>query len=161
MDSIQSYGCCTDTVAACLKNTDHACRTPALWANEICRLAKKGNALKDIKDAAEKRKNAMDPSAKVYPIEVLPEHIWGNPEAKVILSIYLCGRCPYCSRHVPAMLRAIESAGLKDKLAVNLRLFPIKTHDHSTEAALAIEAAAKMGQAWPYIIRIILISFCN
>ena len=153
MDSIQSYGCCTDTVAACLKNTDHACRTPALLADEICRLAKKGNALKDIKDAAEKRKNAMDPSAKVYPIEVLPEHIWGNPEAKVILSVYLCGRCPYCSRHVPLLIKTLEQSPLKNKVAVNLRYFPIKAHTNSTPAALAIEASAQLGQAWPYLIK--------
>ena len=35
-----------------------------------------------------------------------------------------------------------------------MRLFPIKSHDNSTPAALAIEAAAQMGQAWPFLIKV-------
>ncbi len=153
MSSIHAYGCCKDSVSECLKKSDSSCKTSELLASEICRLAKKGSSLKDIEDAVARRKKVMDPAAKTFAIEVLPEHIWGNPDAKVILSVYLCGRCPYCSRHVPLLIRTLEASPLKDKVAVNLRYFPIKAHTNSTPAALAIEVSAQMGQAWPYLIK--------
>ncbi|MBQ1267438.1 MAG: thioredoxin domain-containing protein [Proteobacteria bacterium] len=153
MSKAYLYDCCDETITKCLAKTP-TCSLATRLANEVCRLAKDGKSAQDITRTLEQRASTMTDINPSVDIALKPENIWGNPEAKVILSIYLCGRCPYCSRHVPAMLRAIESAGLKDKLAVNLRLFPIKTHDHSTEAALAIEAAAKMGQAWPYIIKL-------
>jgi protein-disulfide isomerase len=153
MSKAYLYDCCDETITKCLAKTP-TCSLATRLANEVCRLAKDGKSAQDITRTLEQRASTMTDINPSVDIALKPENIWGNPEAKVILSIYLCGRCPYCSRHVPAMLHAIESAGLKDKLAVNLRLFPIKTHDHSTEAALAIEAAAKMGQAWPYIIKL-------
>ena len=152
MDKIHAYGCCTDTVSACLKQ-DEACRSPRYLADEICRLAGNGKKLSDIEEAADRRAKAMDANGKVYPIEIMPEHIWGNPDAKVTLSVYLCGRCPYCSRHVPLLIKTLENSTLKDKVALNLRYFPIKSHTHSTPAALAIEASAQLGQAWPYLLK--------
>ena len=128
------------------------CRTAAFLSNEICRLASKGKTVSEISELMAYRQKAMSSDSKVYNIEVRPEHIWGNPESKVILTVYLCGRCPYCSRHVPQLIRLLEQSPLKDKVAVNLRYFPIKAHENSTPAALAIEAAAQMGKAWPYLI---------
>ncbi|MBQ9395187.1 MAG: thioredoxin domain-containing protein [Proteobacteria bacterium] len=152
LNEIHSYGCCTDTVANCLKNTE-TCKTPVFVANEICRLAGTGKANDAIKTVIENRAKVFDPNTKTVTIPLRPELVWGNSESKVILSVYLCGRCPYCSRHVPKLIRTLENTTIKDKIAVNLRYFPIKSHDNSTPAALAIEAAAQLGQAWPYLIK--------
>ena len=151
--SIKSYGCCTDTIAACLQKGDQTCVVPKLLANEVCFQTSKGKKPADIEELIAQRTRTMASDAKVYPIEVKPEHIWGNPESKIILSVYLCGRCPYCSRHVPLLIRTLDQSPLKDKIAVNLKYFPIKSHDNSTPAALAIEASAQMGRAWDYLIK--------
>ena len=153
LQEIKSYGCCTDSVASCLSKKDDACKLPALLADDICIQISKGKKLSDIKEALTQRAKTMSPDAKIHTIDIKPEHIWGNPESKVVLSVYLCGRCPYCSRHVPLLIHTLENSPLKDKVAVNLRYFPIKSHDNSTPAALAIEAAARMGKAWPYLIK--------
>ena len=153
MNEIHSYGCCTDSVSECIKKDDAACKTPAFLANEICRLVSKNKKPDEIKETIKLREKAMDPNSKVYTIDVKPEHIWGNPESKTILTVYLCGRCPYCSRHVPLLIHTLEKSNIKDKIAVNLRYFPIKAHENSTPAALAIEAAAQMGHAWDYLIK--------
>jgi protein-disulfide isomerase len=152
LDQIHAYGCCTDSISACLKKAD-TCQTAVFLADEVCRLASKGRNAEEIKDAINLRHKAMDPEAKVYSIAVMPEHIWGNPDSKVILSVYLCGRCPYCSRHVPLLIRTLEKTNFKDQVAINLRYFPIKAHENSTPAALAIEAAAQMNNAWAYLLK--------
>ena len=152
MSQIHSYGCCTETVETCLKQSE-SCKTVSFVADEICRLASKSKKTAEIKELINLRAQAMQPDAKIYEIDVKPEHIWGNPESKVVLTVYLCGRCPYCSRHVPLLIHTLEKSAIKDQIAVNLRYFPIKSHDNSTPAALAIEAAAQMGKAWPYLIK--------
>ncbi len=149
---IRGYGCCTETIGDCLKKTDK-CQSTTFISNEICRLSSKGKKPEEIKELIELRAKAMDSNAKVYEIDVKREHLWGNPDSKVVLSVYLCGRCPYCSRHVPLLIHTLEKTPLKDQIAVNLRYFPIKSHDNSTPAALAIEAAAQLGQAWPYLLK--------
>ncbi|MBO4351350.1 MAG: thioredoxin domain-containing protein [Proteobacteria bacterium] len=147
------YACCDETIAACLKSAP-SCKLPKLLANETCRLAAAGKSAQDIKHILDQRAMSMGSLTPPVKIEKRTEHLWGTPNAKVVLSIYLCGRCPYCSRHVPALIEALEKSPLKEKVAINLRLFPIKSHDNSTPAALGIEAAAQMGQAWPFILKV-------
>ncbi len=153
MTTAYPYACCDETIAACLKSSP-SCKLPKLLANETCRLAAAGKSAKDIKHILDQRAMSMGQLTPPAKIEKRPEHLWGNPNAKTVLSIYLCGRCPYCSRHVPALIEALEKSPLKEKVAINMRLFPIKSHDNSTPAALGIEAAAQMGQAWPFLLKV-------
>lgn len=153
MRTAYPYDCCDDTIAACIAAHSH-CTLPARLANETCRLAAAGTSARDIRHILDQRALTMASPDAPAKIALEPGHLWGNPDAKVVLSIYLCGRCPYCSRHVPALVRALEQSPLRDKVALNLRLFPIKSHDNSTPAALAIEAAAQLGKAWPFLLSV-------
>ncbi len=146
-----AYGCCTDTIQNCL-NEKPECKSARYLFEDACNAAKTGK--KDgIAKAVDERRKAMDPAIEPVPIVMIPRYVWGNPESKTVLTVYLCGRCPYCSRHVPKLVAELENQQLKDKIALNLRYFPIKSHDKSTPAAMAIEAAAQMGNAWPYLIK--------
>lgn len=151
VSTANAYGCCTETIQSCL-STKPECKSARYLFEDACNAAKTGKA-EEISKAIDERKNAMDPAIEPAPIEMSPRHVWGNPESKTILTVYLCGRCPYCSRHVPKLVDELEKQQLKDKIALNLRYFPIKSHDKSTPAAMAIEAAAQMGNAWPYLIK--------
>lgn len=152
LDSAYPYDCCDQTISACLKSAPQ-CKLPARLANEVCRLASAGKSVQDIRHQLDQR--AMTMSSLKAPLKIAqdPQHIWGNPEAKVVLSVYLCARCPYCSRHIPRLIQLLETSPIKDKIAINLRLFPIKSHEHSTNASLGLEAAAQMGKAWPYLLK--------
>jgi len=152
MDTTYPYACCDQTISTCLK-AETPCSLATRLANETCRLASTGKSVEDIKRILDQRAITMSDITPAVPIDVHPEHLWGNPNSKIILSVYLCGRCPYCSKHVPKLIHLLEQSPLKDKIAVNLRLFPIKSHTNSTPAALGIEAAAKLGKAWPYLIK--------
>ena len=152
LDTAYPYDCCDQTISACLKSVPQ-CKLPVRLADEICRLASANKSAQDIKHQLDQR--AMTMSSLKPPVKIAqdPQHIWGNPNAKVVLSVYLCARCPYCSRHIPRLIELLETSPNKDKIAINLRLFPIKSHEHSTNASLGLEAAAKMGKAWPYLLK--------
>ncbi|MBQ4358949.1 MAG: thioredoxin domain-containing protein [Proteobacteria bacterium] len=152
MQTAYLYDCCDDTIQKCL-STQPQCKLAKTLADETCRLAAAGKSADDIKHALEQRAMVMASILPPAKIAVLPDHVWGNPKAKTVLSIYLCGRCPFCSRHVPELIHALENSPLKDKVAINLRLFPIKSHENSSQAAIAVEAAAKLGLAWPYLLK--------
>ena len=152
LDTASPYACCDDTISACLKSAQ-PCKLAIRLADEVCRFAAAGKNAQDIRHILDQRSMAMTDLMPAAKIEMRPEHVWGNPQSKVVLSVYVCGRCPFCSRHIPALIHALEQSDIKDKVAINLRLFPIKSHDNSTPAALAIEAAAQMGKAWPYLLK--------
>jgi len=145
-----SYGCCNDSIEACLNKP--SCKIGPVLANEVCRLANLGKTTTEMIKLLGQRAETMHSKAEPVKIELLPHHIMGNPDAKVVLSIYMCARCVFCSRYVPLVVEYIKDSPLKDKIAVNLRPFPIKTHPGSTPAAIAVEAAAQMGKGWEYLI---------
>lgn len=151
MDSAYPYDCCDETISKCMQKQT-SCKLVKHLADEVCHLVSAGKNVQEIKHILDQRAMTMTDLTPAVQIAKYPEHIWGNPQAKVVLSVYLCGRCPYCSRFVPELIKALEAASLKDKVAVNLRLFPIKTHENSTQAAIAVEAAAKLGHGWDFLL---------
>lgn len=153
LDAAYPYDCCDQTISACLKSAPQ-CKLPVRLAAETCRLASAGKSAQDIRHLLDQRAMAMSTLKPPLKIALNPSHIWGNPNAKVVLSVYLCARCPYCSQHIPRLIELLDKSPIKDKIAINLRLFPIKSHEHSTNASLGLEAAAKMGKAWPYLLKV-------
>lgn len=153
MESSYLYDCCDETISKCLQKKD-VCSLAKRLADETCRLAENGKSDSEIKHILDQRSMVMGEMTPAMKIDKKREYLWGNPDAKVVLSIYLCGRCPYCSRFVPELIHSLENSPIKDSIAINLRLFPIKSHENSTQVALAVEAAAKMGKAWPYLLKV-------
>ena len=153
MDSSYLYDCCDETISKCL-NKKNVCSLAKRLADETCRLAGNGKSAAEIKHLLDQRSMVMGDVTPAVKIDKPAEFVWGNPNAKVVLSIYLCGRCPYCSRYVPELIHTLENSPIKDSVAINMRLFPIKSHENSTPVALAVAAAAKMGKAWPYLLKV-------
>lgn len=141
------YDCCDRTIDKCLTQTP-ICPLVPLLKNQVCRYIKKGKTNDEIKRILEQRALTMAPETKPVEIQKRNEMIWGNPTAATTLSIYLCPRCQFCARHIPELLDALEKNQLKDKVAVNLRIFPIKSHEFSNETAFAVETAAKYKKTW-------------
>lgn len=151
LDTAYAYDCCDETLSKCMKQAK-VCSLVTRLSNDVCRMASAGKSEQEIKHILDQRALTMTDLSPVKAIEKLPQHIWGNPDAKVVLSVYLCGRCPYCSRYVPELIRALDKSPLKQQVAVNMRLFPIKTHDHSAEVAYMIETLALMGKGWDFLL---------
>ncbi|MDX9723497.1 MAG: hypothetical protein RBU37_22305, partial [Myxococcota bacterium] len=111
MGSSYLYDCCDDTISKCLQAAT-PCDLAKRLANQVCRLAEDGKKADEIKRVLEQRALSMSASTKPVPIELRPEMVWGNPQAKVVLTVYLCGRCPYCAKHIVKLMDAMESTGL-------------------------------------------------
>jgi protein-disulfide isomerase len=73
-------------------------------------------------------------------------HIRGNPDAPVTLEEYADFQCPPCGMFA-AFLGQLEKE-YDSRLRVVFRNFPLATHQHAREAALAAEAAGLQGHFW-------------
>ena len=73
-------------------------------------------------------------------------HIRGNPDAPVTLEEFGDFQCPPCgqfARFVEELLKEYDP-----RLRVVFRNFPLPSHEHAREAALAAEAAGFQGKFW-------------
>jgi protein-disulfide isomerase len=85
-------------------------------------------------------------------IDLAAAPVFGSAQAPVMVVIYACARCPYCSRLIPALYEAVNDGVLKDHARLAFRIFPIRGHEGSTEAGLGFAAAAAMGRFWPFML---------
>ena len=87
-------------------------------------------------------------AAELAPVTA-DEHIRGDiTKAKVVLVEYSDFECPFCSRHHPSMVQAMEEYG--DDIAWVYRHFPLSFHPQARPSALASECAAEQGKFWEY-----------
>ena len=77
------------------------------------------------------------------------EHIRGDlKKAKVVIVEYSDFECPFCERHHPSLLQAVEEYG--DKIAWVYRHYPLSFHPQAEPAANAAECASEQGKFWEY-----------
>lgn len=90
-----------------------------------------------------------EPSGTLSPVTG-DEHIRGGDlaDAKVVLVEYSDFECPFCERHHPSMLQALDDFG--DDVAWVYRHFPLSFHPEARPSALASECAAEQGEFWEY-----------
>lgn len=75
------------------------------------------------------------------------DHIWGNPNASIVLVEYGDLQCPHCGRAFP-IVRKIKQ-GMKGSVKFVFRHFPLtKIHPQAKPAAIATEAAARQNKFW-------------
>ncbi|MFA5624975.1 MAG: thioredoxin domain-containing protein [Bradymonadales bacterium] len=150
LSSSYAYDCCDETLESCLK-AEEVCPLVKSLKRQICRHAAANKSEAEIKRILSQRALSMT-DTKPVKIATDPSMLWGNKDSKVVLSIYLCVRCQFCSKHISTLLTNMRATGLLDKVAVNIRLFPIKSHKDSTITALAVEAAARLGKGIEYLL---------
>jgi protein-disulfide isomerase len=77
----------------------------------------------------------------------IADHVYGNPNGKVILIEYGDFQCPGCGAAFPVLQEM--SHEYKDKMAFVFRNFPLTTiHPNAKAAAAAAEAAGLQGKYW-------------
>lgn len=75
------------------------------------------------------------------------DHVFGNPEHKVVLVEYGDFQCPGCGGMYPVVKEMTEK--YKDQLTFVFRNFPLTTiHPNAKAAAAVAEAAGKQGKYW-------------
>lgn len=146
------YDQCDDTFEQCLKRepVPPLVRRLADW---ICRKASKGEDEKGIRRSLEKRGLSMMKPNKTYNIDTSSSPLAGCKQGKVVVTSYVCARCPFCSKLIPHLHREVTNGRLSGRVALYFKLFPIKSHEHSIEANMAVSSAIRMGKGWEYLLR--------
>jgi len=146
------YDACDGTFKECLKAQPVAPLVQRL-ANWVCRKAASGQDAAAIVRSLEKRAMSMMRPGKQYAIDLGSAPAAGCTKAKVVLTAYVCARCPYCAKLVPVLHREVTSGRLAGRVGLYFRIFPIKSHEHSTEANCGLAAATSLGKGWEYLLR--------
>jgi len=147
------YDCCDDTLDRCLKQFK-VCKLAKRLRDEICRRLIKGHSDKQIRGALDRRARSMTVAIKNASFDLSTAPLAGDRAAKVTVVAYACARCPFCSKVLPDLHRLVESSGLKGKVKLYFRPFPIRDHPGSLEGGLAFVAAARLGAPWPYLLKL-------
>jgi protein-disulfide isomerase len=151
LKSQHPYDCCDATIWDCLKRKP-VCRLVTRLANDICRRAKAGQNRKAIERELSRRASSM--TGRKVNIDLSQEPRAGDAGAPITVVAYLCARCPYCARLGPHLYKSVTSGKLKGKAKFYIRVFPIRSHQYSTEGGLALMASKKLGKFWEYILHL-------
>jgi len=151
--STYPYDCCDETLDRCLKQKS-VCKLAKRLRDDICRRVLRGQDEQRVKAALDRRARSMTPATKraVFDFAGLPPA--GNAQGKVVVVAYACARCPFCSKVIPQLHHLATASGLRGKVALYFKPFPISGHEGSTEGGLAIVAAARLGRLWPYLLKL-------
>jgi len=74
------------------------------------------------------------------------DHVRGNPDAPVTLTVYADFQCPACQSEWETITRAWPR--IRDDVRLVYRYFPLDTHRFSFQAARYAQAAANQGMFW-------------
>ena len=80
-------------------------------------------------------------------VDVIPDHVLGDPRAPVVVVEYGDFECPYCAALAPIVHDLVEES--EGRVALVFRNYPLAdVHPHALTAALAAEATAPFGVFW-------------
>jgi protein-disulfide isomerase len=145
------YDCCDETIEKCLSARPD-CGLAQRLARFVCKRAALGLDAAAIKKALERRALTMVRPGQVHSFDHSAYPPVGTAGARVVLTAYLCGRCQLCSKLIPALYAEVTRGRLAGKVVLYPRLFPIKGHEGSAEAATAVAAAGSLGRFWEYLL---------
>lgn len=151
LSSQHPYACCDGTIAECVAKRPR-CILARRLADDVCRRAGAGQDRAAIERALTRRAESMSRSGAPVPIDLSASPAAGEADSKVVVTAYLCTRCPFCSKLMPSLHRLVSDGALKGKAKLHVKLFPIRTHQYSTEGGKAVLAAGKLGKFWPYLL---------
>jgi protein-disulfide isomerase len=145
------YECCDDTIARCLEARP-TCALAVRLADGICRRVAAGQDEARIRRSLSRRARSMVGGGELAVIDLTGAPAVGTADAPVTLVVYACARCPYCSKLVPELHRAVTGGVLAGDVRMVFRTFPIRGHEGSTEGGLAFTAAAALGHFWAFVL---------
>ncbi|MBN1656245.1 MAG: thioredoxin domain-containing protein [Deltaproteobacteria bacterium] len=151
LNSQRLYACCSDSIAACLKQKP-TCTLAVRLADNLCRRIARGQETEELLVFLSRRERSMSPTVKKATIDLKQLPAAGDPQAPVVLVEYACPRCPYCAKSTQIIYEAVVNGALKGKVKLYFKTFPLSSHRHSKESGLAFIAAAKLGYFWEYAL---------
>jgi protein-disulfide isomerase len=150
LDRFRLYECADMTLADALKVKPVSPLAERLY-KYTCNVAGSNPSLDKVLDALNRRKkSAANP--KSLEADLTRSSAAGDPSSPVTLVGYVCSRCPLCKFMTLLLHKEVTEGTLKGRVKFYFRPFPIKSHAHSAEGALAVQAAAQFGKPWEYLL---------
>jgi protein-disulfide isomerase len=146
------HACCDGTIAECLK-AKNPCSLARRLADNICHHVAAGEDRERIIRRLQTRARSLSSREPVRSIDISGLEIAGDSNAPITVVVYACARCPFCARLVTHLHRAVNGP-LKGKVRLVFKPFPLKSHAHAKEGALAMLAALEQGKMWSYILKL-------
>lgn len=146
-----AYDCCDRSLAECLKRRP-VCRVVRRLSEDVCRRVAAGQNRADIERELSRRATSMTSTGNDYRIDTKGAVPVGKSDAKVTVVAYVCPRCPFCARLMGELEKSVVSGQLAGKVKLYAKLFPVRNHPGSSEAGLALVAAARLGKFWEYLL---------
>lgn len=82
----------------------------------------------------------------INPVDPAKDHIFGDPNADILIVEYSDFECPFCAQFHPTMERIMEEYGDQGKVAWVFRHFPLRSiHPRAQITSEASECAANIG----------------
>ncbi len=153
MDATYPYACCDEKLTTCLKQKK-VCKLAKRLRDDICRRVGRNQKPKAIKNALARRARSMAAMGKKAKIDLTGLQPAGDAKAPVTVVAYACARCPFCSKVMPSLHKQVTAGGLKGKVKLYFKAFPIRGHEGAAEGGLAFVAANKGGKFWPFMLKL-------
>jgi len=145
LEKVPCYGSCQESVASCLRRGQGT--TAARLARGVLSLMAKGADHQKVLDWVNKRKLMAHPEMD-HSFDLQGKPPLGKPQAPVVIVEFTDFKCPFCARLAPLLEKVVkESPG---QVRLYMKLFPLKSHPGSVQAAKACVAAGRLGRFWQY-----------
>jgi protein-disulfide isomerase len=151
MAKIHPHDCCDEDLWTCAQAAAPS-RLVMRLAAGLCRRVAERESDAEILREFERRTTSMLGTGSAAKIDTAEVAWAGEAGAPVEVVAYTCARCPFCSKSVPGIHRAVTTGALEGKARLGVRIFPVKGHPHSAEAGVAFQAALQLGRFWPYLL---------
>jgi hypothetical protein len=151
MAKVYPHDCCDENLSVCMGEKAPS-RLVKRLASEVCRRVADRQKEADILRNLERRGASMMGTGKKARMDLVGTEWAGEKSAQVEVVVYACARCPFCSKSVPEVYKAVTRGALKGKAKLAMRIFPVKSHEYSKEGGLALQAANSLGFFWPYLL---------
>jgi len=152
LSRVHPYDCCDRTLAECIKKKPS--RLVTRLREAVCRRVAAHQDRATIERALDRRATSMLATGKKYAIDLSREVVAGDAQAPVTVVLYACPRCPFCAREVLELYRAVTTGPLKGRVRMYVRMYPLRSHPGSTEAAMAVMAARQLGHYWGFLLEL-------
>jgi protein-disulfide isomerase len=122
------------------------------------------DSVKQIIESALKGEKGVKEKINLDPVTE-KDHIFGNPQAEMVIVEYSDLECPFCKRFHETMIQIMSEYGKEGKVAWVYRHFPLDAiHSKARREAEAVECAGELGgndKFWAYVNKLVEITPSN
>lgn len=145
LEKLPCYGSCRESIASCLRRGQGT--TAGRLARGVLSLMAAGADHQRVLDWINKRKEMAHPES-THSFDLGGLVPLGDAKAPVVIVEFTDFMCPFCARLAPSIEKVVK--GSSGQARLYMKMFPLKSHPGSVQAAKACVAAGRLGYFWRF-----------